>query len=205
MKLSKDQNQNVLDAAEQKPENSTIKEAPAVSYPKPPVLQVNLASLDPNMLKTAESLGIPLTAIVRYVSDLQEYNASVEARLDAIVQNFEPAVQASVGRMIAKAREEVQKQQQAAPAAAAGSPGGGMSPVGLIKEYGPLLKDFLNGGGGGGVNLGAEFQQKLADSLVESALGDFALGKTIRLKVTETLGASIGKSVGEAVVKTVAP
>ena len=143
--LSNQPSQSVPVAAEQKPENSVTNEPVKVSYPKPPVLQVDLASLNPDMLKTAEGLGIPLGAIIKYVADLQEYNISVEARLEAIVQNFEPAVQATVAKMVTKAREEQQKQAATVGASTDVSVGTGSNPLSLISQLAPLLQGVIGG------------------------------------------------------------
>ena len=108
--MSKKENQNVQPVTEKKPENSKpVDPADAakpveVEFPKPPVLQIDLKSIDPNMLKTAESIGVPIGAILNYVDALQKYNLSVEARLTAIIENFEPAVQKTVMKMVETAK-----------------------------------------------------------------------------------------------------
>jgi len=206
--LSSNPNQNVQPAAETKPENSTTKVEPEITFPKPPVLQIDFAKLDANMLKTAESVGIPLTAILKYVSDLQQYNAQSATMLEAIYRNFDAAVRNSVGKMINEAQA---KQAQAPPALGSATPRtsggtGAANIVGLLKDplVGQLLQAF--GGGGGSSNIfGDEFMKLMQQGLVDSALGDMALGKAIRQKVTESLGVNLGKKLGEQVVSTVIP
>lgn len=102
-----------------------------------------MSKLDPNMLKTAEGLGIPLTAIVNYVGELQAYNVSVEARLEGIIQNFKPAVQETVQNMVkeaqAKAQQQIATVQAQAPAAPAGPLGSLASLAPLLGQLAPLL------------------------------------------------------------------
>ena len=204
-KLSNNPNQNVQPVTEEKQENSATKADVQFSFPEPPVLQIDMSKLDSNMLKTAESIGIPLSAILKYVSDLQEYNAQTAQLVKAMYVNFDQAVQSSVGKMIADA----QKKQAAQPAVigqsqqtqpVAGQPAGGFNPTALLQYLPQILQMAgLGGGGGTGAIFGEEFLKTLQQGMIESALGDLALGKAIRTKVTESLGVNVGKAIAEKV------
>jgi hypothetical protein len=232
VKLSNEVNQNVP-VVETAKENVSKPEAAKSSldfqFPEPPVLKVDLSKLNPDMLNTAKSIGIPLDAILQYITDLQTYNAESAQLIKAIYVNFDSAVQNSVGKMLAESqkkqqavldeREKAEKEfyrthpeynrQQMLPAQAAPSGGGGLNGLAASVLQNPqLIQQLLSvftGGGGSGSLLGEEFQKQLTASLAESALGDFVLGKTIRMKVVETLGANIGKGIGEKALASVTP
>jgi len=112
-----------VETPKQEPSNS--EKTKFVSYPKPPVLQVDLKSIDKGMLATAKSIGIPLDAILQYVNDLQAYNNAIEIRVsetetkfNAIIDNFEPAVRSTIQKMV----KETQTQATATPQAPTAPP-----------------------------------------------------------------------------------
>lgn len=111
-----------------KTENPPVDKPISNSVVEPPILNIDLKSMDPNLLKTAESFGIPLKAILNYVDALQNYNISVEARLRAIVQNLEPAVEETVNKMVAKARAQALTASQSAPTEGDRQPSAGPAP-----------------------------------------------------------------------------
>ena len=138
-KLSKEVNQTAQPVTEQKSENKPVQNANTVSYPKPPVLQVDLTKLDEGMLATAESFGIPITAIIQYVDSLQTYNSSVEARLQAIIENFEPAVQKAVMNMAKQVQQAQQTQIQPTTAPLVNS--ASSAPTGIAAMLLPILQN----------------------------------------------------------------
>lgn len=139
----------------QKQENSNSKKANPVSHPKPPVLQVDLKSIDKGMLQTAKSIGIPLDAILQYVSDLQAYNSTTEIRLsetetklNAIIDQFEPAVKGTLVKIIKEEREKVQQaapqvQQPASEPLGSTTPASSPSTVGAGNAIGTLLSAVM--------------------------------------------------------------
>jgi hypothetical protein len=182
------------------------------------------------MLKTAESIGIPLDAILQYVSELQAYNAGVETRLGVVVdvlQHFDEGVQTSVAKMMAKAQEANVKQlderkkaeeeflrthpeyKQQMPQGQAPQGGGGIGGfVGSMLQNPAQIAEMAKAfgfGGGGPSFFGAEFEEAAKKGMMDSMLGDMALGKTIRLSATEALGKTIGKGIAESITKVVVP
>lgn len=190
-KLSKEESQNVQTVAEPKQENPPKPVAASVegSMAKPPIMQIDLKKIDPNMLKTAENIGVPIGAILKYVADLQEYNISVEARLQAIVNNFEPAVQKTVLNMVndqrAKAQEQIQQQQAAAPAGSSQPQGGLMA--GLLPE---LLKMV------GGTQASSDPFAEMAKSwFMEEMAASRAFKKSFDATVLAKLGSKLAAEV----------
>lgn len=202
--MSEKKNQVAPTAKEQKPEESKHSEASekraVPSFAKPPVLPASIRNINPNMLETAKNIGIPLDGIFDYIEKLQAWADGAEARINSIVNNFEPVVKATVRKM---AVEEVQANQQS-PVQSGGQPqappsqGGGMpqAALGLLQQIAPLL-----GQSGDNSMFGTEFQTKAANAMAESFFGDLAMGKTIRNAITQRL---TGKLVDDIVKSTVA-
>ena len=153
--LSKEIPPNVQTAKEPNPENSNIKnnaEIDLSSVPKPPVFPVDVTKLNPSMLETAEGLGIPIKSILKGVDDLQKYNfelanynISVESRLQTIVSNFEPAVKATINKMVAEAQKTTPPAPLPTPSTSSPVSGSQPNALGMIGQLAPLLTQYLGG------------------------------------------------------------
>lgn len=183
--LSKEESQNAPTAETQKqPQSSSTAVAP--SYPKPPVLSIDIANLNPSMLQTAENLGIPLKAIVKYVSDLQEYNVSVEARLQAIVENLEPAIKKTVYGMVQAAREQAAQASPSAPISAPSAPPA--SSMGAIAQMLPQLLPLIQGGAGDDIYKQMALEAFRSDIAFSKTLKETILSKLASKAVAEVVG-----------------
>ncbi len=198
-KLSNNQSPNVPVAKEEKPEDSTIKAESQISFPEPPTLQVDFTKLNPDMLKTAENIGIPLSAILKYVSDLQAWSKGTEARMAVVLnvlQHFDEGVKASVGKMIKEAQEQQAKNPPTAAVpmqpGAAGQPGG-FNLASLLQMAPQLMQMF---GGGGGSEFG-----KLAETMaIESMRQNMAFGKAFQDAILSKMGSKVADQIVAAVV-----
>lgn len=193
-KLLKEANPNVPTVEAPKQENSN-QTAVKSSLVEPPVLQIDLTQLDPNMLKMAESMHIPLGAILKYVADLQMYNASVEARLRAILENFEPAVQRTVNKMVEDARNKA----AAAPAPQIAAPTatglGGMLPQ-LLQMAGPLL---------GNVAASDPFTEMAKQQFLANATMSQNFMNTFMQNIMGKLGSKVATEVVDSIPVVVKP
>lgn len=197
VKLSNPPSQNVQPATEEKPENSANKAESQIGFPEPPTLQVDFTKLNPDMLKTAENIGIPLSAILKYVSDLQAWSKGTEARMAVVLnvlQHFDEGVKTSVGKMIKEAQEQQAKNPPTAavpiqPVVA----GGGFNPASLLQMAPQLMQMF---GGGGGSEFG-----KLAETMaIESMRQNMAFGKAFQDAILSKMGSKVADNIVAAVV-----
>lgn len=187
--MSKEESQNAQTAETQK-QSQSDSSAVAPSYPKPPVLSIDIANLNPSMLQTAENLGIPLKAIVKYVSDLQEYNVSVEARLQAIVENLEPAIKKTVYGMVQAAREQAAQAAPSAPISAPSAPPA--SSMGALAQMLPQLLPLIQGAGNSGDDI---FKQMALDSFKS----DIAFSRTLKETFLSKIGAKVVNDIAETI------
>lgn len=196
--MSKEQNQNAPPAEAAKPEDSKAspEKASLPDFPKPPVLQIDFAKLNPDMLKTAEAIGIPLNAILTYVSDMQAWSAGIEGRVQAIIQNFSPAIKETTKETIAEMLKEAQKNMPQPPMSTAapnvpmmqqgqGQPG----LLGLLNN--PLIGQLL-----GQVTGGNSMEKQMMELMMENFRDSIAFSKTFNNMVMQKMA---GKAVGELV------
>lgn len=122
-------NQNVQTVEAQKPENSNTKTVNSVNRIKPPIFSIDLKKFDPQMLKTVESFGVPINGILEYVDATTKYNIyadqkiqELETKMNAVLENFEPAVKQTVLKMVEEERSKLAQTQPTQAAPALGSP-----------------------------------------------------------------------------------
>jgi len=174
--------------------------------------------LDANMLKTAESLGIPLNAILKYVSDLQDYNKQSAVLLKAIFTNFSAAVKAEVGAIVKEAQDKNQAQLDERKKAEEefmrthpeyqGRVGGGSPQAGAPSGVGgimnllnnPVVSQLAGAFGGGGGN-GGHFQEMAEKFFMDAATQSLAFSKTFNEAVLNKLGGKMVNEVLEGAAK----
>lgn len=189
--MSKEESQNAPTVETQKQVPS---EAPAsgssVQLPKPPILQIDLTKLNPTMLNTAESMGIPLTGILQYVADLQEYNKGVSQTLKSIIENLEPAIKKTVYGMVQAAREQAAQASPSAPISAPSAPPA--SSMGALAQMLPQLLPLIQGAGNSGDDI---FKQMALDSFKS----DIAFSRTLKETFLSKIGAKVVNDIAETI------
>lgn len=188
--MSNEQQKSAQIATEPTPAQSNNNASVERSLPKPPVLPSSLRNLDAGLLATAEGFHIPLKDILTYVGELEAYNASVEARLNGIIEQFDPAVKAVVGNMVKEAQEQAQKQaqsQQMLPSNAANP----SNPMGMLGQLAQLGQLFGLGGGGG--------QDELRTLAMDSLKADIAFSRELKNTFMAKLGSKVVNQLVDAV------
>lgn len=89
--MSKEQTQNAPTAAEQNPEKSAINEkkdakAAFLAALSPPILAIDLETIDPKKLEMAEDFGIPIGEIIDWVESNQDWQIKVTSVLAEIAE-----------------------------------------------------------------------------------------------------------------------
>lgn len=203
---------------EQKPENSVNQTANSVSVKKPPVLQVDFKKLDKGMLQTAKSVGIPLDAILNYVGELQDYNASMFREVErlssenkAIIENFEPAVKNTVLKMIADERAKTPapiQQQTQLPASTTldtALPPSSPNFMAILSQAAPQLIQFLSQQQDNPLTtkFNTFMSAKLDQAINELTNPPPNIAETLGKALLDRVTASLGSKVATDITKTV--
>jgi len=182
-KKLKTKNVQVAEAKTQESETSpqpVLEEQPQTEETTAPPMPFDLSTIDPEKIKMAEELGIPVGQIISWA-------ASVEQRFAAIQQNLEDAPQ----KVVAALKAEALKGQQAAAQRMqqGGSPqGGGQS--GAI----PMLLQLLSSGGGSN-----PMQDKMMSLMFERTIAGMdlsnALTKAMIIKLAPDLAGELTREL----------
>jgi len=181
--LSEKKKKIVQHAEEKKPSPDSIKAIPQEPSQETiaPSMPFDLSKVDPEKIKMAEELGIPVGQIINWA-------ASVELRFAAISKNLEEAPQKVVEALKAEAlkrqTEVAQQMQQQQP-----QQGGG----GGLGQLAPLLN--LLGSSGGSSAMQDQMMQKMFEKTMQGMDLSNALTKAMIIRLAPSLAEELTKTI----------
>jgi len=161
-------------------ENNESTTGPMVE--QPPTLPFDLSQIDPEKIKLAEKMGIPLQGILEWV-------LQTEARLTAIQEQLPHHIQNAIEQVIKKAQAE--QMQQFRGMQGQGMPQGGGGGMGLMDFF----KMF---GGGGGMD--EELMQLNKDMMrmsIDRMKADIGFSDAIKQAVVTNIAGKAAKKLIE--------
>jgi len=154
-----------------------------------PSIPFDIGKIDPEKLKMAEELGIPLNGILQWV-------VQTDAKVNFILENLptEEGIEKGLERTLEKLRQKAIQQQKEAFARGGGGGGGGQGGGGL-GQIAQLAQLF--GGGGGGMD---EEMMNLNKTFIRVSIANMqkradASDRIVDAVVTKIAGKAIGKVI----------
>ena len=145
----------------------------------------DLSKVDPEILKTADKMGIPLGAIIQWAN-------SVENRLQLMQDQMPQQIQQAMEQAIENARQKQIQQYRETVQQGGGSPTPGPGVMSLLGQLAPLL------GGGGQDSEMVNLTKEMMKVNIESMKTDIGFSKAIKNALVAKI---TGKAIGSTAEK----